>query len=366
MLTLILCASALAGWEDPKPARRPTVQPSATQPVARPSVVEIRCRSQALVRGVDVRLHDVAEVIADDPMLVQRLSELSFGRRPTRGFNRVLPQTGVRAQLAAEGLPPDQVRLTGASETVVQSVHASVQPSELIEIAEPILRAAIELEPERDIEFELNTKLLVLEVPPGRRSFDLRGRLRGNALQASSAIVEVAVVVDGEEYKVVHLPYRLRRYGKALVVLEPVRRETPLNAQLLEQRRMELSPGAQTLHVAEFDAVRGSVAARDLRRGQVLQLADLAAPAVIRPKDPVMVVLARGRVQVTTKGLALGSAAVGERVDVVTAAGKVLQGIARGASLVTIGSQGSRQPVAAVATAGRVNDSEPRGSEVRK
>ena len=336
MLTLILCASSLAGGDEHKPK---VIPPPAAPPAA---TIEVRCRSQALIRGADVRLQDVAEVIADDPVLVQRLGELSFGRRPTKGFNRVLPQTGVGAQLASEGLPPDRVRLTGALETVVQSVHATLQPSELIEVAEPILRAAIELEPERDIEFELGSKLLAMEVPPGRRSFDLRGRLRGNVLQATSAVVEVAVMVDGEEFKVVPLPYRLRRFGKALVVVEPVRREAALGPHMLEQRRIELSPGAETLHVAELTAVRGCVAARDLRRGQVLRLSDLAAPAVIRPKDPVVVVIARGRVQVTTKGLALGNAAVGDRVDVVTASGRVLQGIARGASLVTVGMQATR------------------------
>jgi flagella basal body P-ring formation protein FlgA len=333
MFMFILCAgSALAGGDGRK------ATPAAPAP-ARPqhSTVEVRCRSQALVRGVDVRLHDVAEVIADDPALAQRLGEVSFGRRPARGFNRVLPQSGVASQLALEGLAPEQVRLTGAAETIVQSVHANVPPSELIEVAEPILRAAIELEAERDIEFELGTKLAAIEVPPGRASFDLRGRLRGNTLQASSALVEVAVVVDGEEFKVVALPYRLKRYAKALVVSEPVRRETPLGAHVLEERRIEIAPGAQTTHVADVAAVTGTVAARDLRRGQVLRLGDLAQPAVIRPKDPVVVVIARGRVQVTTKGLALGNAARGERVDVVTAAGRVLQGIAQGASLVTIG-----------------------------
>jgi len=332
-ITTVLLLGALLGGDDDKPgskAQAPMHQPARTAPT-----VEVRCRSQALVRGVDVLLQDVADVATDDPVLAARLAEVSFGRRPARGFNRTLPQTGVRAQLSLAGLALDQFSVSGASETVVQSVHATVQPQELIDVAEPILRAALDQEPQ-DVEFELATKLMAIEVPPGRRSFDLRGRLRGDVVQTTSAVVEVAVMVDDAEFKVVGLPYRLRRFGKALVVIEPVRREAPLSPQVLEVKRLELSPGAETLHVADFERVRGMVAARDLRRGQVLRLSDLAAPAVIRPKDPVVVVIDRGRVQVTTRGIALRSAAVGDRVDVVTGNGRILQAVARGTGVVAV------------------------------
>ncbi|MEZ5966730.1 MAG: flagellar basal body P-ring formation chaperone FlgA [Planctomycetota bacterium] len=327
-LALLLAALASGGDDDKTPAR-----PAGND---QPVMVEIRCRSQALVRGVDVRLQDVAEITTDDPAVARRLADVTFGRRPAKGFNRVLPQSGVRSQLALEGLTPEQVHIVGADETIVQSVHASVQPQELVDIAEPILRAALELEPEKDIEFELTAKPSPLEVPPGRRSFDLRGRLRGNAVQPTSAMVEVAVMVDDTEFKVVTLPYRLRRFGKALVVTEPVRRETPLGPHMLETRRIELSPGAQTMHVDDFAAVQNMVAARDLRRGQTLRLADLAAPAVIRPKDPVIVVINRGRVHVTTRGVALAAGAVGERVAVVVSNGRVLQAQVCGAGVVAL------------------------------
>ncbi|HLU39207.1 MAG TPA: flagellar basal body P-ring formation chaperone FlgA [Planctomycetota bacterium] len=326
---LTLALGAHGGGEKDRPAPRGD---EAAAPI-----VEVRCRSQALVRGADVRLRDVAEVLCSDQRLAERLADLSFGRRPTRGFNRVLPQSGIRAQLAAEGLLPDQVKITGAAETIVQSVHATVAPQELIDVAEPILRAAIAAEGGHDVEFELLGKPMPLDVPPGRRSFDLRGRLRGDTVHPTSAIVEVAVVVDDEEVKVVPLSYRLRRYGPALVVTEPVRRETPLGAHVLEARRIELAPGAETLHVADLASVQGMVAARDLRRGQILRLSDLAAPAVVRPKDPVVVVLGRGAVQVTCRGIALGSAPAGGRVDVVTSSGKMLQGIAHGNGIVVVG-----------------------------
>lgn len=335
LIPALLACALLGGGDEPKGTRAE----AAPQPQP---LVEIRCRTQALVRGVDVRLHDVAEIVTDDPMVAQRLAEVSFGRRPAKGFNRVLPQSGVRTQMALEGLEPDQVRIAGAAETIVQSVHATVQPQELIDVGEPVLRAALQLDACRDIEFELATKLSALEVPPGRRSFDLRGRLRGDTVQAASAVVEVVVMVDDVEFKVVSLPYRLRRFGKALVVTEPVRREAPLGPHVLETRRIELSPGAETLHVADLESVRGAVAARDLRRGQTLRLSDLAAPAVLRPKDPVMVVLQRGRVQVSTRGVALRSGAVGERVEVVTSNGKVLQAIVRGPGLVVVPSEGMR------------------------
>lgn len=341
----MLVLAMLAGGEDTrggKPAKAPPKVPVA-QPAAAPRSgadaappIEIRCLSQALVRGVDVRLRDLAEIQCADPTLAQRLGDVSFGRRPARGFNRALPQMGIRAQLAAEGLAPDQLRLTGAAETVVQSLSTVVQPAELIDVAEPILRAALELEPTKDIEFELNGKLEMVEAPPGRRSFDLRGRLRGNKVAPTSAVVEVAVMVDDEEFKVVPVTYRIRRFASAVFVVEPLRRDAPLAAEFLEERRTELTPGAETLHVSSLAAVAGKVAARDLRRGQTLRVTDLALPAVVRNGDPVSVAVRRGGSLVTLKCIARSSGAVGARVDVITRTGRVLRGIVEGPGLVVI------------------------------
>jgi flagella basal body P-ring formation protein FlgA len=335
----LLMLAMFAGGEETRggqPAKVPPKVPVATPKVGAPTAIEVRCLSQALVRGVDVRLRDVAEIHCTDPTLAQRLGDVSFGRRPARGFNRALPQMGIRAQLAAEGVAPDQLSLTGAAETIVQSLSTAVQPAELIDVAQPILRAALELEPTSDIEFELSGKLEMVEAPPGRRSFDLRGRLRGNKLAPTNAVVEVAVMVDDEEFKVVPVTYRLRRFATTVFVVEPLRRDAALAAEFLEERRTEITPGAETLHVSSLAAVAGKVAARDLRRGQTLRVTDLALPAVVRTGDPVSVAVRRGGSLVTLKCIARSSGAVGARVDVVTRTGRVLRGIVEGPGLVVI------------------------------
>lgn len=326
---LLLCALAVGGEETRRGSKTPAPQPTL------PKIV-VRCLDQALVRGVDVRLRDVAEVQCDDPDLAARVLDVSFGRRPARGFNRELPQSAIRAQLAAEGVLPSQLELTGAQQVVVQALSTLVQPQELIDVAEPIVRAAIDLEPVKDIEFELVAKPQMIEVPPGRRSFDLRGRVRGNKLQSGSAMIEVAVVVDGEDYKVVQLPYRLRRFGTAVVVLEPTRRETPLGPEFLEERRIELTHGAETMHVGSLHAVRGRVAARDLKRGQVLRISDMAMPAVIRAGDPIALVLRRGQTLIKTNGIARNSGAIGDRIDVLTKQGRTVRGVAERAGVVVV------------------------------
>lgn len=301
----------------------------------RPQKVRIVCKTDARIRGVDVQLRDLAEVEAADPELEARLLQLSFGRRPAAGFNRILRSREVKLRLMREGLPAGAIELAGAREIVLHPLHTVVRPREILDVAEPILRAVLERE-SADFEIVPARPVGPYRLPPGRRSFDLRGRLARGSMSRTAATVEVAVLVDDIEYKVLRVPFHVRRFARVLVASRAIRRGEPLGEHNLELRRIEAPHGVE-LFLTSFDQVRGRVAARDTRAGQRLTLGSATAPAVVRRGDPVTLVSRQGRVQVTTRAIARSDGAVGDRVAVASlASGRVVQAIVLGPGVVTV------------------------------
>jgi flagella basal body P-ring formation protein FlgA len=307
-----------------------------TQPSDPPTKIEIRCRSDAMIRGVSILLRDLADISAADAALAGRVGEIRLAHRPSFGFNRVFTQADIRQALVQAGLGLEGVTLSGASETVAQPLSTLLRPQDLREAADGVLRAAIALEPNADIEFEVLNSLQPMQVPPGRLDLALRARVRDGSLGATGALVDVDFVVDGEVYKTMPLSYRLRRFVDAWVVARAVRRGQPLTHAELEQKRLEAAPGTE-LYITSFEQIDGMVASRNLQNGKPLSIVDLARPAAVFHNDPVHLVSRRGRVLVTARAIALQDAPIGGRIQVRNlSTGAVVQAVVQEPGIVVL------------------------------
>jgi flagella basal body P-ring formation protein FlgA len=216
-------------------------------------------------------------------------------------------------QLVKTGLSVDQIKFTGANEIVVQPQTTLLKPMDLREAAESILRAALEAEPNPDIEHELASRLGSIKVPPGRISLNLRARLKG--MQASGATIEITIEVAGESFKQVDLQYRLRRYSKMLVTSRAIKSGESLSIDNLVQRRMLLAPES-SFNVANIEQTIGKVAARDLKVDQPLHIGNLADPTIIFAKQMVSLVLKSRSIKIESTGQALRNGSIGQRIPV--------------------------------------------------
>jgi flagella basal body P-ring formation protein FlgA len=297
--------------------------------------LQITCKPDALVRGCEILLYDVADVSGQDPALVHRLQGISLGRRPAFGNNRVVSAHEVVQRLLREGLRIEELKVAGAKETVVQALVTMLPPQEVLDASTPVLAAAVR-EAGADIEFAPATQLKAQQVPPGRRSLDLRPKLRGGQLQATSALVDVDVVVDGEVWSTVSVQYRLRRYAQVLVVTEAVRKGAPLGEHNVDVRRVE-SHIQTSPYLSAQAQVAGKVANRELRAGERLTLAAIGNPAVVYRGDVVSLVAVRGRVKVSSRAVAQQDGAAGNRITVTDlTTGRPVQAVVEGAGVVSI------------------------------
>lgn len=305
----------------------------------KPEPVRLECRSEAQVRGAEVLLRDIAEITTADKALATRLADISFGKRPAAGFFRALTREEIERRLVELGLALDRFALVGAREVALVPVFTLLQPKDVLEVADGIMRSAVASEANPgDIEFEAGPTVAV-QVPPGRRTFDLAGSLRGGRLDLASAIVDVKVVIDGEAWKTLTLSYRLRRFVHAVVVERPIQKGQPFADDNVALKRIEAQNSSLTL-VSRFDLLEGKVAARNLTPNRPLTPADVTGPAVVWRGEIVTLVSDSGRIKLATKARADQDGAAGARILVTNlASGKVLQATVVGPGVVTAGAR---------------------------
>lgn len=298
--------------------------------------VVVQCKADAQVRGTDILLRDVAEIRTHDPELTQRLAQVTFGKRPAFGFNRVLSRQDITMRLLREGLQSGILEVSGAKETVLHPAVTRVLGQDIIDAADAVLSAALELDDDSDVEFEPSGSQRAMLVPPGRVSMDLSAKLRDGVVHHSSAVVEVAILVDHTPFKVVRVPYRLRRFHRVLVAAKAIDKGEPLGEDNLALRRVE-APAATTPFLTDFDSVRQKVASRKLQAGAKLSLRSISDPAVIYSGDQINLVAVHGRVRVAARAIALQDGAVGERITVRNlSSSKVVQATVHGMGLAVI------------------------------
>jgi flagella basal body P-ring formation protein FlgA len=167
-----------------------------------------------------------------------------------------------------------------------------------------------------DVTYALRTNLAGCRVPIGRASRELKPRLHTGALGTSHAHVDVDVVIDGAVHKTIPIYYSLTRYYKVLTLAFSVRAGTELNEANLTFKRIA-TPHGVTQYLTSFDSVRGKIANKLLRRGEMLTLQHLGVRSIIQAGDIVELQLQSGQIKVKTRVRAMDAGHIGKFIRVV-------------------------------------------------
>jgi flagella basal body P-ring formation protein FlgA len=295
-------------------------------------VTPVKLKPSVAVRGLDVTIGELCELPADASGMA--LADIRFGNAPVNGHTRTVTRTEVVQSIAAAGVDITTVKVEG-DEVLVQAVVAEVPGQELMDAATNALQAQLAVEG-GDVEYEIPNRVRQIQAPPGRRSQELRARVRGPRTGPTSAVVDVEILVDGESCKKVPVTFKLQRFQQILKTNGTVRAGAPLGPDVVALVREPLDH-ASALYLTRMDQVDGLIAARNLQGNQRLTLGDVAPPAVVRRGDVVTVVLTRGRVKVTAKALANHDAPLAGRITLTNIQSRAtLTGVVHGPGLVVV------------------------------
>lgn len=283
--------------------------------------ITVKLKTDSKAQGVEVRLGDVASVQCDGhPELVKRLLELDLGRPPQPGYTRIITRNEVVLRLLKEGLPHKTIKTLGGTQAYVQPALHTITPAELTAVADRLLDRAILQADHPDVTYKLRTNLAIRRVPIGRFSRQLKPRLKTGKLGHNHAQVDVDVEIDGKIYKTIPIYYSLTRHYKVLAMAFAVRPGTALNETNLEFKRIA-TPHGVTQYLTSFDQVRGRIARKLLRRGEMLTHQHLGVQAVIEAGDIVELEMQSGRIRVRTKVRAMDAGHLGKFIRVVRLSG---------------------------------------------
>jgi flagellar basal body P-ring formation protein FlgA len=320
-LLIALClfaTSPLAGGGDEKAKQR----------------TELHLKPNVTARGLHVTIGDLCDLVPGDTAGLA-LTRIRFSQAPALGHGRTVTRTEIVQSLAAAGVELATVKLTGAEEIMLQSIAVEIPGQELLDAALAALQAQLAVEG-GDVEVEAPARLRSVQAPPGRDGQDLRARVRGPRTGPNSAVVDVEILVDGENCRAIPLTFKLQRFQPLLKTIGPLRAGSPLGPDSLALVREPLAQ-ASAVYLNDMSQIEGLVAARSLTAGQRLTLNDVAPPALVHRGDVVTVVLNKGRVKVTTKALANHDAPLGGRVTVTnTQSRSQLTGFVHGPGLVVV------------------------------
>lgn len=295
---------------------------------------ELSLHETAQVRGVDVTIGDLVDITPTDTESLL-ISSLRFASAPTPGHLRTVSRAELLQSLVGSGYAAATFRLRGSTECAVQTLVVAIGQAEVVEHATTVLEAVLQQEG-GDVEFELASPVRSYQVQPGRRSQELRARVRGGATNPNTAVVDVEVLVDDVVAKTIPVQWKLNRYHNIVKTTVTVPAGMPLGPEFvtLSRERIDQTNG---LFLTTLDQVAGKVTRRALKPNQLLMLSDVSEPALIHRGDIVTVVLTKGRVKIETEGIANNDAVRGGRVTVTTAGARAsLTGVAEASGTVVI------------------------------
>jgi len=325
MFAIATTALLFAFAQDPAPQGEPAPKAAA---------FEIELRANALVRGLDLRLSDLAEITpaGEDAQLV---GAIKLGQAPMPGVVRTFTRHEFLQALVANGYSPASFRIRGAVESTVQSMVVAIGQTEFVDAAKTVLDAVL-LQEGGDVEVELAAPIRIQQVQPGRKSQELRARVRGGTTNPASAVVDVDVLVDGEVAKTVPVQWKLTRYHFVLKANQSIGAGVPIGPEncAVSRERVSQTTG---LYLTSLEQAQGLISKRSLQPNQLVMLTDVGQPAIVHRGDIVTVVLTKGRVKVETRGIANNDAGRGETVTVTSASSRAqLTGVAEASGTVVV------------------------------
>lgn len=294
-----------------------TASNSATLPLVR---VAVDTTAQSDI----VTLGEIAEVLANDPAVVERLRNISLGYAPQVGVVREVPRERLALYLSAAGFPPNRVRLIAPPSALLRRAAQSIAPELVREAVERVTLGELQ---GAGVTARLSRLDLpaIIEAPSG--PLEIRAVLGGvrdlftpfgvsiEMWQAGRVVRRFSTMAQVEAFAPVLVAARALPAGVRLrkddVKLEVRRLERPLNSYLCEEQRL-----------------RGTSLHRPLARGQVLTTDGLAADIVVRTGDVVRIVSDNDRLQIAAQGEARTAGRIGDRIQVKNAqSGQLLQAV---------------------------------------
>lgn len=267
-------------------------------------------REEAYVKGPQVRLGDVADIIGS-PELVASLADIELTSAAQPGGSKRVNATLIEARLRNAGISTDVVTLKGANSIQARTLYHEISRHEVVASLQEFIEMDMPWEPSI-AEIVIPTPNEDFIVPEGDVSITWNSNPSYQYLGAGT--FRGSIEVDGVMQRSILVRADVDAYVEVLTVATDIPRGRPISISDLEIQRQALSKVPSGVLTSPDEAI-GMISRRTLFPGMLLTNRNIEAPVVVRRNQVVPVLLKSGALTVQAQGRALANGRVGDLIN---------------------------------------------------
>jgi len=281
-----------------------------THPLPALGGTSVRVHDRAEVLADEIRLGDIARIDGGDAAFGRRLENVILGRSPLPGKTRTLDAAMVIGRLRQSGVDPDQLDLQIPPEVLLTRGAVTIEREQMERIVRRFLQQQVG---ETAIVKDLRVpEAVVLPKGPLKTSVSAPK----NSELAGSVPLQVVFSVEPDYEKRVWVAVSLERRVNVVVARRPLGRFKPVEAEDLEVKALDLA-GLPEDRIEDPEVAVGKRTRRAVDAGTVLRPDLLEFPPLVKRGDRVRIVLESAGLRISAFGQAKQKGAQGDLIPVV-------------------------------------------------
>ncbi len=273
---------------------------------------QVEVRPHATVRGKSVQLRQIARIRSDAGYSGPQLETLPVSHAPLPGQKMVLSRQNLILSLKAGGVPLDQIRLSGSSETVILREQQTISSERIKRNLRAFILNKMPWR-RKDVEIRQISGVHSLVMPAGDLTVTIHPQ-KGSDYLGLTPFQVILRTADGEE-KRLWVNADIRVYTQVVVARHPIarlRRIAEEDLSLERRNRASLSPDTFT----SVQEVVGKRTRRFIQVGDPIRLSQVEVPPVVRRGDLVTITLENEVIRITARGKVMENGRPGEMIRV--------------------------------------------------
>ncbi|SJZ47763.1 flagellar basal body P-ring formation chaperone FlgA [Selenihalanaerobacter shriftii] len=274
--------------------------------------VTIKVDYKVKVDGPKLTLGDIAVIKGGEPPKIE-LASINLGRAPLPGYTRVLKQEYIIAALRRAGFTlnnfyyhiPKQVRVTTRYQTL--------DGQQLAQKVKEYIPQNIDFKSE-DIDIKIQQVANKIKLPVGKVRLQVGNLYSRNLLGRQT--IPIHIYINGNLARKKYIQAEVKVYQQVLVAKDMIKRHQNLSKDLFKWRKKLVSNRYGNQPFTKLESIQNFRLKRTLNAGQVLTDNVIETPPLVKRRERVKIIAKVNGVRVSTVGIALGSGAKGDIIEV--------------------------------------------------
>lgn len=274
---------------------------------------QVKLYTTATVDGESVLLGQIAEIVAADPAVKEKLSAIEIGRAPLPGQSSYFHPNRIEVLIRQQTEIAGSCQIVAAGPVKVVRNHRTVSAEQIrttvlkyIETHAPWDQRQMKVRPIRYDQAVI--------VPPGNVTLQISAARHTNWLGAEPFTVRI--MVNGESVRRIAVTTYIEVWQEVYLAAKPIGRGQPITPAEVKVQKMDLARMPSNA-IVRADQVIGKRANRAIAINSILRDDQVEKEPAIRKGDLVQVLAESQVFKVSTQAVAQENGCVGDRIELI-------------------------------------------------